>query len=95
MWLVGVDGFYVCLAVGRYAWVKSTGVAIGYGCKEVYLYIDILILLIPTLYVSVLFSRSIPTFCSLFKKFFVLCNISWKYIAMQVSHIIHHSIHSI
>ena len=35
-------------------------------------YIDFLILLIPTPLVSVLFYRSIPTFCSFFKMFFVL-----------------------
>ena len=34
------------------------------GCKEVY--IDFLILLIPTPLVSVLFCSSIPTFCSFF-----------------------------
>ena len=39
----------------------------GCGCKEVY--IDFLILLIPTPLVSVLFCSSIPTFCS-FKKIF-------------------------
>ena len=33
-------------------------------------YIDFLILLIPTPLVSVLFCSSIPTFCSLKKKFF-------------------------
>ena len=37
-----------------------------------YMYIDILILLIPTPLASVLFYSSIPTFCSLKKKFFVL-----------------------
>ena len=35
-------------------------------------YIDFLILLIPTPLVSALFCSSIPTFCSLKKKFFVL-----------------------
>ena len=35
-------------------------------------YIDFLILLIPTPLVSVLFCRSIPTFCSFKKMFFVL-----------------------
>ena len=35
-------------------------------------YIDFLILLIPTLLVSVLFSSSIPTFLFIFKMFFVL-----------------------
>ena len=42
------------------------GVATGCGCKEVYIYIDFLILLIPTLLVSVLFYSSITTFCSFF-----------------------------
>ena len=41
----------------------------GCGCKEVY--IDFLILLIPTPLVFVLFCSSIPTFCSFFL-FFVL-----------------------
>ena len=35
-------------------------------------YIDLLILLIPTPLVSVVFSSSIPTFCSFLKMFFVL-----------------------
>ena len=35
-------------------------------------YIDFLILLIPTPFVSVLFSSSIPTFCSFKKMFFIL-----------------------
>ena len=35
-------------------------------------YIDFLILVIPTLLVSVLFCSSIPTFCSFKKMFFVL-----------------------
>ena len=46
------------------------GVANGCGCKEVY--IDFLILLIPTPLVSVLFYGSIPTFCSFLKMFFIL-----------------------
>ena len=37
----------------RWMWVESMGVASGCGCKEVY--IDFLILLIPTPLVSVLF----------------------------------------
>ena len=37
-------------------------------------YIDFLILLIPTLLLSVLFYSSILTFCSFFKMFFVLYN---------------------
>ena len=48
--------------------MESMGVASGCGCKEIY--IDFLILLIPTPLVSALFS-SIPTFCS-FKKCFSL-----------------------
>ena len=35
----------------------------GCGCKEVYIYIDFLILLSPTPLVSALFCSSIPTFC--------------------------------
>ena len=46
------------------------GVATGCGCKE--MYIDFLILLIPTPLVSVLFYSSIPTFCSFFKMFFII-----------------------
>ena len=37
-----------------------------------YVYIDFIILLIPTPLVSVLFCSSIPTFCSFKKMFFVL-----------------------
>ena len=48
---------------------QEAGVATGCGCKEVYRF---LILLIPTPLVSVLFCSSIPIFCSLKKKFFVL-----------------------
>ena len=49
----------------------------GCGCKEVYtVYINFLILLIPTPLVSALFCSSIPTFCSffsfLFQYFFVI-----------------------
>ena len=47
------------------------GVATGCSCKEV-LYIDFLILLIPTPLVSVLFC--IPTFCSFKKMFFFSCS---------------------
>ena len=46
-------------------------VASGCGCKEV-LYIDFLILFIPTPLVSAHFCSSIPTFCSFKKMFFVL-----------------------
>ena len=35
-------------------------------------YIDFLILLVPTPFVSALFCSSIPTFCSFFLMFFVL-----------------------
>ena len=40
-------------------WVESMGVVV-----RRYMYIDFLILLIPTPLVSVLFCSSIPTFCS-------------------------------
>ena len=50
-----------------------------YGCDYIvgvfvrrYIYIDFLILLIPTPLVFVLFCSSIPTFCPFFKMFFVL-----------------------
>ena len=45
-------------------WVESMGVVV-----RRYMYIDFLILLIPTPLVSVLFCSSIPTFCSFFKCF--------------------------
>ena len=48
-------------------WVWLLGVVV-----RKYMYIDFLILLIPTPLVSVLFCSSIPTFCSFFKMFFVL-----------------------
>ena len=60
MWLVGVVS-------RRRVWLVGEDGIYGFGCKEVY--IDFLILLIPTPLVSVLFCSSIPTFCSL-KKFF-------------------------
>ena len=41
-------------------------------------YIDFLILLIPTPLVSVIFYRSIPTFCSFLKMFFVLVPVLFK-----------------
>ena len=44
------------------------GVATGVVVRR-YMYIDFLILLIPTPLVSVLFCSSIPTFCSFFKCF--------------------------
>ena len=50
-------------------WLESMGVVTGCRCKE--LYIDFLILLIPTPLVSVLFYSSIPTFCSFKKMFFI------------------------
>ena len=48
------------------------GVATGCGCKEVYRFPHIYILLIPTPHVSVLFYSSIPTFCSFFLMFLFL-----------------------
>ena len=48
-------------------WLVGEGGIYGCGCKEVYIYF--LILLILTSLVSVLFCSSIPTFCS-FKKSF-------------------------
>ena len=41
-------------------------------------YIDFLILLIPTSFVSVIFYSSIPTFCSFKKMFFVLVPVLFK-----------------
>ena len=52
------------------------GVATACGCKEVY--IDFLILLIPTPLVSVLFYSSILTFCSFFKMCFVLVSVLFR-----------------
>ena len=57
VWLVGVGGIYGC---GYWVWL------LGVVVKR---YIDFLILLIPTPLVSVLFSSSIPIFCSFFKCF--------------------------
>ena len=48
------------------------GVATGCGCKEVYRFSHTTYPYSSTLLVSVLFHSSIPTFCSLKKKFFVL-----------------------
>ena len=48
-------------------WVWLLGVVV-----RRYMYIDFLILLIPTHLVSVHFYSSIPTFCSFLKMFFVL-----------------------
>ena len=48
----------------RRVWLVGVGGIYGCGCKEVY--IDFLILLIPTPLVSVLFYSSIPTFCSFY-----------------------------
>ena len=42
------------------------------------MYIDFLILLIPTPLVSVPFCSSIPTFCSFLKMFFVLVPVLFK-----------------
>ena len=63
--------------------MDSMGVASGCGSKEVYIYIDFLILLIPTPLLSALFWSSITTFCSVFKMFFIfvpilLCNLCKK-----------------
>ena len=46
---------------GNYWWCYIVGVVV-----RRYIYIDFLILLIPTLLISVLFYRSIPIFCSFF-----------------------------
>ena len=54
----------------RRVWLVGVGGIYGCGCKEVY--IDFLILLIPTPLVFVLFYSSIPTFCSFLKMFFVI-----------------------
>ena len=51
------------------------GVVSGCGCKEVYKYIDFLILLIPTLLVSVRFCSSIPTLCLFKNMFFFLVQV--------------------
>ena len=59
--------------------MKSMGMACGCGCKDVYNFIDFLILLIPTRLVSVPFCSSIPTFCSFKKMFFVLVKVVPQY----------------
>ena len=63
VWLVGVAS-----GSGWNLWVWVLGVVV----RRYILYIDFLILLIPTPLVSVLFCSSIPTFCSFFKMFYVL-----------------------
>ena len=52
VWLVGVVS-------RRWVWLVGVGGIYGCGCKEVYIF---LILLIPTPLVSVLFYSSIPSF---------------------------------
>ena len=59
VWLAGGCGWNL--------WVWLVGVVV-----RRYMYIHILILLIPTPLVSILLCSSIPTSCSLFKMFFVL-----------------------
>ena len=54
---------------GRRVWVESVGVASGYGCKEVYKFPHITY---PYSSCTCSFCNSIPTFCSLSKKFFIL-----------------------
>ena len=54
-------------------WVWLLGVVV-----RRYMYIDFLILLIPTPLVSVPFCSSIPTFCSFLKMFFVLVTVLLK-----------------
>ena len=49
------------------------GVALGCVCKEVYIYIYFLILLIPIALISALFCSNIPTFFSLFLNVFLSC----------------------
>ena len=78
MWLVGVVEHEVGVASGS-GWNICVWLA-GGGCGwnlwmwlvgvVVRRYIDFLILLIPTPFVSVLLGSSIPTFCS-FKKMFL------------------------
>ena len=57
-----------------WVWVESMGVASWCGCKEVYTYNYIFphITYPYSFCISVLFYSSIPTFCSIFKMFFVL-----------------------
>ena len=67
-----------CIGVASGCGEQEVGVASGSGWNlwvwllgmVVRRYIDFLILLIPTLLVSVLFYSSIPTLCSFFKCFF-------------------------
>ena len=81
MWLVGVKSrrqvwlweWMESMGVvsRRLMWVESMDVASGCGCKEVY--IDFLVLLIPTPLVSSFFCSSIPTFVH-FKNVFRSCS---------------------
>ena len=71
-----------CMGVASGCGEQEMGVASGSGWNlwvwllgvvvRRYMYIDFLILLIPTPLVSVPFCSSIPTFCSFFKMVFVL-----------------------
>ena len=73
VWLVGVGGIMGVVS-RRLMPVESIGVGVSIGIYIPILTptpIDYLILLIPTPLVYVLFCSSIPTFCSLFKMFFV------------------------
>ena len=58
-----------------WVWLECIGVASECCCKEVYIYIDILIIIITFLYytcISSVFGSSIPIFWFIFKCFFVL-----------------------
>ena len=68
------------MGVARGCGEQEAGVASGSGwnlwvwLEGVDVYMDFLILLIPTHLVSVFFYSSIPTFCSFKKKFFRSCS---------------------
>ena len=92
-----------CMGVASGCGEQEVGVASGSGWNlwvwlldvvvRRYMYIDFLILLIPTPLGSVFFYSSIPTFCSFLKMFFVLvpvlfCNLILcvKYFFAQYKH---------
>ena len=68
------SGWNLCLVIRSWVWLKCIDVVYrGCCCKEVYSYIDVLILLISLLhlyYIYTFFCSSIPTSLFIFKMFF-------------------------
>ena len=70
VWLVGVGGIYGC---GSRRWMWAESIGMDSGCSCMYIYIDFLILLIPTPFESVLFLQQHPYFLLIFKNVFGSC----------------------